>query len=164
DQRCRFPGCSRAAVFCDVDHTYDRQFGGATELDNLAMLCPHHHRVKHDTTWKVEQIGGGKLRWTSPNGRQHVTLPENEVRPFHPRNAETAVSATSDTSMEELASVAEVSGISEARAKRAPQAQLAPDAPDEPDEPDPSGSPEEAGERESAPPPAAGDGADPAPF
>lgn len=82
DHRCRFPGCNRVAVFCDVDHTVDRQFGGPTELDNLAYLCPKHHRIKHDTTWKVEQIGGGSLRWTSPNGRLYVTHPENEVRPF----------------------------------------------------------------------------------
>jgi hypothetical protein len=66
DHRCRFPGCNRAGVFRDVDQTFDRQFGGPTELDNLAMLCPKHHRLEHDTTWKVEQIGGGKLRWTSP--------------------------------------------------------------------------------------------------
>jgi hypothetical protein len=89
DHRCRFPGCSRAAVFCDVDHTFDHQFGGATELDNLAMLCPKHHRLKHDTTWKVKQIGGGTLRWTSPNGREYVTTPENEVQPFRPRPTET---------------------------------------------------------------------------
>jgi hypothetical protein len=61
DHRCRFPGCNRAAVFCDVDHTFDRQFGGPTELNNLAMLCPKHHRLKHDSTWKAEQIGGGNL-------------------------------------------------------------------------------------------------------
>ena len=82
DQRCRFPGCNHAAVFCDIDHTVAFRFGGATELDNLAALCPKHHRLKHDTTWKVEQIGGGTLRWTSPNGREYVTYPENEVRPF----------------------------------------------------------------------------------
>lgn len=82
DHRCRFPGCNRVAAFCDVDHTVDRHFGGPTELDNLAYLCPKHHRMKHDTTWKVEQIGGGILRWTAPNGRRYITHPENEVRPY----------------------------------------------------------------------------------
>jgi hypothetical protein len=70
DHRCRFPAYSWAAVFCDDDHTYDHPFGGPTRLDNLAMLCPKRHRLKHDTTGKAEQIGGGSLRWTSPNGRR----------------------------------------------------------------------------------------------
>lgn len=96
DQRCRFPGCSRAAVFCDVDHTFDRQFGGATELDNLEMLCPKHHRLKHDTTWTVEQLGGGTLRWTSPSGREFITLPDNEVRPYRPRKTHAATDPPSD--------------------------------------------------------------------
>ncbi|MET4637553.1 DUF222 domain-containing protein [Mycetocola sp. 2940] len=99
DQRCRFPGCNCAAVFCDVDHTFDRYFGGATELDNLAMLCPKHHRLKHDTTWKVEQIGGGNLRWTSPSGREYLTLPENEVRPFQPRNTKTEDTAAAESAV-----------------------------------------------------------------
>lgn len=103
DHRCRFPGCSRAAVFCDVDHTFDRQFGGATELGNLAMLCPKHHRLKHDTTWKVEQMGGGKLRWTSPSGKEFVTHPENEVRPFQPRRAAAPDTATTDTATTDTA-------------------------------------------------------------
>ncbi|GHD44992.1 HNH endonuclease [Mycetocola manganoxydans] len=85
DQRCRFPGCNRVAEFCDIDHTIPYGFGGETELDNLAALCPKHHRMKHDTTWKVEQLGGGRLRWTSPNGRTYPTHPENEVRPFTPK-------------------------------------------------------------------------------
>jgi hypothetical protein len=37
----RFPAYSRAAVFCDDDHTYDHPFGGPTRLDNLAMLSPN---------------------------------------------------------------------------------------------------------------------------
>lgn len=53
DSTCRFPGCSRAAVHCDLDHTEDWEFGGETRHDNLAHLCRSHHRLKHNSGWRV---------------------------------------------------------------------------------------------------------------
>lgn len=78
DQTCRFPGCSRAAVRCEVDHTVAFREGGArgrTEAANLAHLCRKHHRLKHTTRWNVEQRPGGELTWTSPTGRRYATRP-----------------------------------------------------------------------------------------
>jgi hypothetical protein len=48
---CRFPGCSRPAVVCDVDHTIafnhrDPASGGLTVLENLKCLCRQHHFLK----------------------------------------------------------------------------------------------------------------------
>ena len=80
DGTCRFPGCSRAARFCDVDHTDDWQFGGETRHDNLAHLCKLHHNLKHHTGWVVEQRGGGVLEWTSPLGRKYLVDPDTEIR------------------------------------------------------------------------------------
>ena len=80
DGTCRFPGCSRAARFCEVDHTDDWQFGGETRHDNLAHLCKSHHNLKHHTGWKVEQHGGGVLEWTSPLGRKYLVDPDTELR------------------------------------------------------------------------------------
>ncbi|MEO7123350.1 MAG: DUF222 domain-containing protein [Lacisediminihabitans sp.] len=54
DSTCRFPGCSRAAEHCDLDHTEDWAFGGETRHDNLAHLCRSHHRLKHKAGWRVE--------------------------------------------------------------------------------------------------------------
>ena len=79
DGTCRFPGCSRAARFCEVDHTDDWQFGGETRHDNLAHLCKSHHNLKHHTGWKVEQRGNGVLEWTSPLGRKHLVEPETRI-------------------------------------------------------------------------------------
>ena len=76
DGTCRFPGCNRAAKHCELDHTKDHQFGGPTECENLSHLCHKHHRLKHQTTWRVKQLGSGVLEWTSPNGRSYVTQPE----------------------------------------------------------------------------------------
>ncbi len=69
DQHCRFPGCRRAAIRCEVDHTIDAAKGGPTALWNLAHLCQRHHSMKQFTRWKVRQLPGGILEWTSPTGR-----------------------------------------------------------------------------------------------
>ena len=77
DGGCRFPGCSRKAVGCDVDHTSDWAAGGATRHDNLAHLCRKHHRLKHRTRWRMSQEPGGDIRWTSPAGREYRSTPAN---------------------------------------------------------------------------------------
>lgn len=69
DQHCRFPGCRRAAIRCEIDHTIDAALGGPTALSNLAHLCQRHHSMKQFTRWKVRQLPGGVLEWTSPTGR-----------------------------------------------------------------------------------------------
>lgn len=81
DGRCRFPGCSRRAAGCDLDHTRDWAAGGATRHDNLAHLCRKHHRLKHHTEWRMSQMPSGDIRWTSPAGHVHVTTPD---QPFAP--------------------------------------------------------------------------------
>lgn len=81
DGRCRFPGCARRAGRCDVDHTTARAHGGVTADYNLAHLCRKHHRLKHNTGWRMTHEAGGVIRWTSPAGHVLRTYPE---RPFTP--------------------------------------------------------------------------------
>jgi len=90
DGRCRFPGCSRRAGFTDLDHTRAWSHGGQTEASNLAALCRHHHRLKHESGWQVVHEPGGVMRWTSPAGHLLRTLPE---RPFMPVGAGEGVAA-----------------------------------------------------------------------
>ncbi|MFL0565013.1 DUF222 domain-containing protein [Microbacterium sp. 179-I 1D1 NHS] len=71
DQHCRFPGCRVAAIRCEIDHTHDHALGGKTELSNLAHLCQRHHSMKQFTAWRVRQLKGGVLEWTSPLGRTY---------------------------------------------------------------------------------------------
>ena len=75
DETCRFPNCNQPASRSDIDHTRDWYYGGRTAVDNLEHLCPKHHRFKHHTAWKVEQLPGRVLRWTSPSGRVYLTYP-----------------------------------------------------------------------------------------
>jgi hypothetical protein len=72
DETCRFPGCGRRTSGCDVDHVVAFTDGGSTDADNLIHLCRHHHRLKHETSWRVELVDGATT-WTSPTGRTHTT-------------------------------------------------------------------------------------------
>lgn len=86
DVTCGFFGCSQAADRCDLDHTRDWQYGGTTELANLAHLCRGHHTLKHHTRWSVIQAadGSGTLTWTSPAGKKYRRVPERGQPPQIP--------------------------------------------------------------------------------
>ncbi len=75
DRHCRWPGCTAPAVRCEVDHTHDAALGGKTEVCNLCHLCQRHHTQKQFTRWKVRQLDGGVLEWTSPTGRVYIDEP-----------------------------------------------------------------------------------------
>ncbi len=75
DVTCVFPGCGRAAAHCDLDHTIAWAEGGVTSADNLAHLCRKHHRMKHETLWKVERPPGSPPIWTSPTGYRREADP-----------------------------------------------------------------------------------------
>ena len=48
DGRCRFRGCDRPAHWCDAHHIIHWLRGGETCLDNLILLCRHHHSLLHE--------------------------------------------------------------------------------------------------------------------
>lgn len=72
DRRCRWPGCTAPAIRCEIDHTTDWALGGKTDVSNLACLCQRHHSQKQFTRWKVRQLDGGVIEWTSPTGRVYT--------------------------------------------------------------------------------------------
>lgn len=47
DQGCTFPHCTRPAGWSDAHHLIHWADGGRTDLDNAALLCPHHHHIVH---------------------------------------------------------------------------------------------------------------------
>ncbi len=74
DGHCRFPGCSRPARQCDIDHVRPWPLG-PTSPPNLMVLCRHHHRVKQSPGWQVRLLPDARVEWTDPVGRVHVTWP-----------------------------------------------------------------------------------------
>ncbi|WP_210505458.1 HNH endonuclease signature motif containing protein [Naasia sp. SYSU D00057] len=83
DGVCRFVGCTRPAVHCDLDHTRAWEEGGESNDCNLAFLCKAHHMLKHGSPWNVTQHGNGDgtLAWTSPRGRVYRTFADTVLPP-----------------------------------------------------------------------------------
>ncbi len=62
DKTCVVPGCG-ATRGLHAHHLVHWENGGATELDNLVLLCPFHHRLHHR----------GEITLTGPAHRLRVT-------------------------------------------------------------------------------------------
>ncbi|TQF73630.1 DUF222 domain-containing protein [Rhodococcus spelaei] len=80
DQHCRFPGCTRPAAQCQLDHiveyrSHEPLSGGWTIVTNLECLCQFHHQLKTLGFWDVTALAGHALLWTSSTGATAVTLP-----------------------------------------------------------------------------------------
>lgn len=84
DATCRFPGCSRPARRCDLDHCTAWQHGGPTDEPNLAHLCRHHHRLKHHPGWSTRLLPDGTLVLRTPTGHQYQTQPATPLWPPPP--------------------------------------------------------------------------------
>jgi hypothetical protein len=74
DVECRFPGCG-ARRFTQAHHIVWWGEGGATDLDNLVLVCFFHHRLVHEHGWTVRRDEGGSLRWIRPDGTLHQRGP-----------------------------------------------------------------------------------------
>jgi hypothetical protein len=73
DRHCRFPGCTRPATHCDVDHAIPHGAGGETTRKNCGCLCRRHHIMKTLGYLQLESFDDGSCRWVFPGGRRiHV--------------------------------------------------------------------------------------------
>ncbi|MUM29918.1 HNH endonuclease signature motif containing protein [Mycolicibacterium sp. CBMA 295] len=71
DQMCVVPGCG-ATRGLHAHHIRHWEDGGPTELDNLVLVCPYHHRLHHR----------GGITITGP--AHQLTVADNLGRPLHP--------------------------------------------------------------------------------
>ncbi|MFN8172086.1 MAG: DUF222 domain-containing protein [Candidatus Nanopelagicales bacterium] len=82
DQHCRFPGCSRPAERCEIDHAHPYDTGGHTDTCNLGPLCKHHHEMKTAGFWHITASArDGSCTWRSPLGRIYEHEPPDLVPP-----------------------------------------------------------------------------------
>ena len=71
---CSFPGCSRAAHRCDLDHLTPWP-AGATHPGNLGPLCRLHHLLKTFGGWTPTVQPDGTIHWTAPTGHTYSKAP-----------------------------------------------------------------------------------------
>ena len=60
DGGCRFPGCTNTR-FVDGHHFKHWADGGDTSLDNLVLLCRHHHHLVHEGGFACEKSADGEV-------------------------------------------------------------------------------------------------------
>ncbi len=60
DGGCRFPGCTNTR-FVDGHHIKHWADGGETSLDNLVLLCRHHHHLVHEGGFACEKSADGEV-------------------------------------------------------------------------------------------------------
>jgi len=67
DRTCQFPGCGRTR-YLHAHHLVFHAHGGATSLDNLVLLCGHHHRHVHRHRSTLARQPDGALRVVDTQG------------------------------------------------------------------------------------------------
>jgi len=63
DGGCRFPGCTNNR-FVDGHHIKHWADGGETSLDNLVLLCRHHHHLVHEGGFDCKKSTDGEIYFT----------------------------------------------------------------------------------------------------
>jgi len=70
DRGCAHPGCHRKPAWCQVHHIREWVNGGETNIEDLVMVCRTHHRMIHQSGWKVRMhLGRPEFippRWVDP--------------------------------------------------------------------------------------------------
>jgi hypothetical protein len=83
DGGCAFPGCGTPPGWCDAHHIVHWNDGGPTDLDNLILLCGHHHRTLHHTQWRVEIGPDRKSVFYPPMSIDPYQHPDRREQPTH---------------------------------------------------------------------------------
>ena len=80
DGGCVFPGCDRPPGWCQAHHVLHWIDHGPTDLDNLALLCSHHHHLCHEGGWTMQHA-------TGPPGRFEFRRPDESILAAEPARA-----------------------------------------------------------------------------
>ncbi|MEO7285479.1 MAG: DUF222 domain-containing protein [Jatrophihabitantaceae bacterium] len=64
DRGCAFPGCTDPPEWSEKHHIIPWREGGRTDLNNLVLLCDHHHDRIETSDWQIIMCDG--LPWFIP--------------------------------------------------------------------------------------------------
>jgi hypothetical protein len=56
---CQFPGCTHTRHL-HAHHVVAWLYGGPTDIDNMILICSHHHMLVHDHGYRIRRLDG---RW-----------------------------------------------------------------------------------------------------
>ena len=75
---CQYPGCT-AMRELEAHHLIAVEHGGKTELDNLILLCPRHHKLLHDR--HIHTSGHGERPAFTDTGGRAITANQPHAPP-----------------------------------------------------------------------------------
>ena len=76
DRGCTFPGCDRPPGWTSAHHLVHWIHGGATDMENMALLCTFHHHRVHEGGYGLRRLPNGQLEFTRPDGTT-LTVPKH---------------------------------------------------------------------------------------
>jgi hypothetical protein len=79
DGGCRFPGCTNSH-YVDAHHIQHWADGGETAMENLVLLCRHHHRIVHEGGFGIRTSTPGLIEFSDPAGEVIPTGPARNSR------------------------------------------------------------------------------------
>ena len=79
DHGCAMPGCGRSR-FLHAHHVVFWTNGGATDLDNLVLLCDEHHRTLYEGGFTITALGRQRFRFTGSDGTEFNPAPSMSGR------------------------------------------------------------------------------------
>jgi hypothetical protein len=79
DRGCSFPGCDKPPEWCQRHHIVAWADGGRTDLNNLTLVCGHHHRNFDAAGWRCQLIDG-LPSWIPPAWIDPERLPRRNHR------------------------------------------------------------------------------------
>lgn len=74
DKGCVFPACGTTR-FTEAHHIRFWSNGGATDLENLALICSFHHRLVHELGWSMRRSADHQIEWHKPGGNRYRAGP-----------------------------------------------------------------------------------------
>jgi hypothetical protein len=86
DRGCRWSGCTAPAAWSEVHHLVAWYHGGATDIENLLLLCRWHHGLVHDglpddQRWQILlDPGTGEVTVFRPGGQRYELGPSQPYR------------------------------------------------------------------------------------
>lgn len=81
DRGCTFPGCDRPPSWCVGHHARTRWAeGGPTNLEDIVLICPHHHRVVHAQDWEIWFAEDGLPEYIPPTTIDRARKPIRNTR------------------------------------------------------------------------------------
>lgn len=91
DLTCTFPGCTRTAEHCDIDHITNHRPGNTTTA-NTGHLCRRHHNAKTHHGWRIEGTDDRRNR-SAPGGKDtgDVVVFVSSLGARHPGPAHTGI-------------------------------------------------------------------------